>query len=81
MLRCARETQALAGHVVALASHGDESIAAYAEEVLFLPPASELLLPFLAVIPLHLLAYQIAIRRRLGPDRPRNLTKAVVGSA
>jgi glucosamine--fructose-6-phosphate aminotransferase (isomerizing) len=33
--------------------------------------------PLLAVIPLQLLAYKIAMRRGLNPDQPRNLAKTV----
>jgi hypothetical protein len=42
--------------------------------VLYVPSASELLLPVLdEVIPLQLLAYHIAVRRGCGVDQPRNL--------
>jgi len=45
--------------------------------VLFVPPAPELLLPILDVIPLQLLAYHIAVRRGCDVDQPRNLAKSV----
>jgi glucosamine--fructose-6-phosphate aminotransferase (isomerizing) len=41
------------------------------------PRASELLAPILSVIPLQLLAYQIAVRRGCDVDQPRNLAKSV----
>ena len=36
-----------------------------------------MLQPLLAVIPLQVLAYAVARRRGLDPDRPRNLAKTV----
>ena len=51
-----------------------------ADECLYLPAASELMLPLLEIVPLELLAYYIAVRRGLDPDRPRNLNKAVTVS-
>jgi glucosamine--fructose-6-phosphate aminotransferase (isomerizing) len=41
------------------------------------PPAPELLLPVLEVVPLQLLAYHIAVRRGCDVDQPRNLAKSV----
>ena len=42
-----------------------------------LPEVDELLYPMVAVIPLQLLAYYIAINRGCDPDKPRNLAKSV----
>jgi glucosamine--fructose-6-phosphate aminotransferase (isomerizing) len=77
MLATAREINALFGHVVVLATEGDQGFATAAEEVLYLPTAPELLLPLLEIVPLELMAYHIALCKGLNPDRPRNLTKAV----
>jgi glucosamine--fructose-6-phosphate aminotransferase (isomerizing) len=41
------------------------------------PRTAELLTPILAVIPLQLLAYHIALRRGCDVDQPRNLAKSV----
>lgn len=75
MLATAREIRDLSGHVVLLATAGERSVTA--EEVLYLPPAPELLLPVLEIVPLELMAYHIAVARGLNPDKPRNLSKAV----
>jgi glutamine---fructose-6-phosphate transaminase (isomerizing) len=45
--------------------------------VLYLPKAPTLLNPILAVIPLQLLAYHVAVRRGADVDQPRNLAKSV----
>jgi glutamine---fructose-6-phosphate transaminase (isomerizing) len=63
--------------VIAVASDGDEQIAAHADEVIRVPVTNPMLSPLLAVIPLQLLAYFIAGRRGLNVDQPRNLAKTV----
>jgi glucosamine--fructose-6-phosphate aminotransferase (isomerizing) len=45
--------------------------------VIHIPETSPLLTPVLTVIPLQLLAYQIAVRRGCDVDQPRNLAKSV----
>ena len=45
--------------------------------VLQLPPSPALLTPILMVLPLQLLAYDIAVRRGCDVDQPRNLAKSV----
>ena len=42
-----------------------------------LPEVDELLYPMVAIVPLQLLAYYIAINRGCDPDKPRNLAKTV----
>ena len=71
------EVRARAGVVIAIATDGDNEIAAKADEVIWIPPVEELLSPVLAVLPLQLLAYHIADRRGNDVDQPRNLAKAV----
>lgn len=72
-----KEVKARAGKVVAIAVQGDEEIAESADDVIYVPPAPELLLPILEVLPLQLLAYQIAVLRGCDVDQPRNLAKSV----
>jgi len=45
--------------------------------VLYIPAAPPLLTPILAVIPLQLLAYHVAVLRGADVDQPRNLAKSV----
>ncbi len=42
-----------------------------------IPKVDELLYPMVAVVPLQLLAYYLAINRGCDPDKPRNLAKSV----
>ena len=52
-------------------------IAHTADHVIYIPPAPELLLPILEIVPLQLLAYHIGVRRGCDVDQPRNLAKSV----
>jgi glucosamine--fructose-6-phosphate aminotransferase (isomerizing) len=65
------------GPIIALATEGNKSILKEADEVIFLPATMEPLVPLLAVIPLQLLAYHIALLRGCDVDKPRNLAKSV----
>ncbi|HZQ93312.1 MAG TPA: glutamine--fructose-6-phosphate transaminase (isomerizing) [Terriglobales bacterium] len=73
-----KEVKARSGQVIAVAVEGDDEIAESADHVIFVPPAPELLLPMLEIVPLQLLAYYVAVRRGLDVDKPRNLAKAVL---
>jgi glucosamine--fructose-6-phosphate aminotransferase (isomerizing) len=72
-----QEVRARGARVIALASAGNEHIAEYADDVITLPAIDWMLQPILAVVPLQVLAYEIARRRGLNVDQPRNLAKTV----
>ncbi len=63
--------------VLAIASEGDKLIEQKADSVLFVPETNPLFYPLLTVIPLQLLAYEIANTRGHDVDQPRNLAKSV----
>jgi glucosamine--fructose-6-phosphate aminotransferase (isomerizing) len=71
------EVRAREAPVVAVATEGDEEIDRYAQDVLFVPPTLEELTPAIAIIPLQLLAYEVAVARGTDVDQPRNLAKSV----
>jgi glucosamine--fructose-6-phosphate aminotransferase (isomerizing) len=77
MINNIEQVKARGGTVIALATEGDEDIAGKADHVLYMPPTSPLLTPVMAVIPLQLLAYHIAVRRGCDVDQPRTLAKSV----
>ena len=54
-----------------------ERVRRHADEVIVLPDADEVLTPLLAVIPLQLFAYCMAVSRGCDVDKPRNLAKSV----
>jgi glucosamine--fructose-6-phosphate aminotransferase (isomerizing) len=71
------EVRARKGKIIAVANYGDEKIAKMADHVIYIPEASQALVPLLTVIPLQLLAYYIAVKRGCDVDQPRNLAKSV----
>ncbi len=77
MISQVEQVKARNGVVIALATEGDEVIAAKADHVLRVPPAPPLLSPVVNVVPLQLLAYHVAVRRGCDVDQPRNLAKSV----
>jgi glucosamine--fructose-6-phosphate aminotransferase (isomerizing) len=72
-----QEVKSRGGHVIAVATEGDDQIKKYAEDVLYIPDIPEPLSPMLAVIPLQLMAYHAAVFRGHDVDKPRNLAKSV----
>ncbi|WP_263356796.1 glutamine--fructose-6-phosphate transaminase (isomerizing) [Acidicapsa ligni] len=72
-----QEVTARSGRVIAIAVDGQQDLVQLVEHVISIPPAPELLLPLLEIIPLQLLAYYIAVRRGCDVDQPRNLAKSV----
>ncbi len=80
-----QEVTARSGKVIAVTTEADNQetdeataeLAQIVDHVITIPPAPELLLPVLEVVPLQLLAYHIAVRRGCDVDQPRNLAKSV----
>jgi len=72
-----QEVRARGGHVIAVATEGDNEIKRYAEDVLYVPDIAEPLSPMLTVVPLQLMAYHAAVLRGHDVDKPRNLAKSV----
>ena len=64
--------------VIALANQDDQGVPDLVSDCVFVPAASEYLLPILEVIPLQLFSYFMALEHGVDVDRPRNLSKAVV---
>jgi glucosamine--fructose-6-phosphate aminotransferase (isomerizing) len=71
------EGRARDARVIAVATEGDEEIRRYADDVFAVPATLEALSPILAVIPLQLFAYHMAVARGTDVDQPRNLAKSV----
>jgi glucosamine--fructose-6-phosphate aminotransferase (isomerizing) len=65
------------GPVIAIATEDNTALANQVEEIIYLPATMEPLFPLLAVVPLQLLAYYIAVARGCDVDKPRNLAKSV----
>jgi len=76
-----QEAKARGGSVIALTTRGENTLSSILDPardfILQLPATSDLLTPILMVVPLQLLAYDIAVRRGCDVDQPRNLAKSV----
>jgi len=71
------EVRARGGRVIAVATEGDQEIAALVDHVITIPETLDILTPILTSVPLQLLAYHVAVRRGCNVDQPRNLAKSV----
>jgi glucosamine--fructose-6-phosphate aminotransferase (isomerizing) len=71
------EVRARKGRIIAVATEGDTDVQSRADHVLYVPATIPMLQPILSVIPLQLLAYDIAVARGCDVDQPRNLAKSV----
>jgi glucosamine--fructose-6-phosphate aminotransferase (isomerizing) len=71
------EVRARKGRIIAIATEGDTEIQSRADHVIYVPATIPMLQPILSVIPLQLLAYDIAVARGCDVDQPRNLAKSV----
>ncbi|MEL6358410.1 MAG: glutamine--fructose-6-phosphate transaminase (isomerizing) [Bacteroidota bacterium] len=69
--------KARGGRVIVIVTKGDQTAAQLADYVIEVPPTHEALMPMVAVIPLQLLSYYIAVMRGCNVDQPRNLAKSV----
>jgi glucosamine--fructose-6-phosphate aminotransferase (isomerizing) len=72
-----QEIKARKGTVIAIVTEGDNVISKIADHVLEVPDTLAAFSGLLAVIPLQLLSYHIAVLRGCDVDQPRNLAKSV----
>ncbi|HET7122435.1 MAG TPA: glutamine--fructose-6-phosphate transaminase (isomerizing) [Solirubrobacterales bacterium] len=71
------EVRARGAQTIAVATKGDKRVAEVADETIEVAASDWILQPILAILPLQLLAYDIARGRGLNVDQPRNLAKTV----
>jgi glucosamine--fructose-6-phosphate aminotransferase (isomerizing) len=72
-----QEVRARGALVIAVITEGNDAASHHADYTLPIPATEAELAPILASIPLQILAYNIARRRGLPIDQPRNLAKTV----
>ena len=75
MLSNVQEVKARGAKVIVIAEEGAEVIGAL--HVIRIPSAPSLLQPCLAIVPLQVFAYEMAVARGNDVDQPRNLAKSV----
>ncbi len=71
------EVKARQGPVIAVTTEGKTEMEDIADDVIYIPRCAECLTPILAVVPLQLLAYHMAVELGCNVDKPRNLAKSV----
>jgi glucosamine--fructose-6-phosphate aminotransferase (isomerizing) len=72
-----QEVKARNGIVIAIVNEGETNITQIADHLLEIPVTDPVFTPLLAVIPLQLISYYIAVMRGCNVDQPRNLAKSV----
>jgi glucosamine--fructose-6-phosphate aminotransferase (isomerizing) len=70
-LLAARAAREIGASILAVVRDGDREVAALADETIVLPDIAELLSPILAVVPLQLFTYHLALVRGTNPDTMR----------
>lgn len=77
MLGNIEEIRARQGKIIAVAGENDAEVKEKVDFLMPIPLVSEFLSPLLAIIPLQLFAYYVALERGCDIDQPRNLAKSV----
>jgi glucosamine--fructose-6-phosphate aminotransferase (isomerizing) len=77
MLSNVAEIRARGARTIVVAEAGDDASAQHADHLIEVPAVATLLSPFVTVIPLQVLAAEIAQARGYDVDKPRNLAKSV----
>jgi glucosamine--fructose-6-phosphate aminotransferase (isomerizing) len=77
MVSNVKEVKARGAFVFAIAKEGNTEVEKVADYTLYIPKVSDILAPVVAVMPLQLLAYYMAVEKGCDVDKPRNLAKSV----
>ena len=72
-----KEVKARGAHVLAVCFEGNKMLENLADEVIYLPKTDDIFAPILAVTPMQLFAYYMAVEKGCDVDKPRNLAKSV----
>jgi glutamine---fructose-6-phosphate transaminase (isomerizing) len=72
-----QEVKARKGNIIAVIIEGDNSIRNMVNDIFEIPSSDPVVTPLLAVIPLQLFAYYVAVLKGCDVDQPRNLAKSV----
>jgi glucosamine--fructose-6-phosphate aminotransferase (isomerizing) len=72
-----QEVKARKGNIIAVVTQGDLVLKEMVNDVFEIPESHPAVTPLLAIVPLQLFAYYIAVMRGCDVDQPRNLAKSV----
>ena len=71
------EVQARGARIIGLAKEGKTEIEKTSDEVIYIPQCADEVAPVLAVVPLQIFAYYVALEKGCNIDKPKNLAKSV----
>jgi glucosamine--fructose-6-phosphate aminotransferase (isomerizing) len=72
-----QEVKARRGNIIAVVTEGDDGLKNMVNDLFEIPKSHAAVSPLLAIIPLQLFSYYIAVLRGCDVDQPRNLAKSV----
>jgi glucosamine--fructose-6-phosphate aminotransferase (isomerizing) len=72
-----QEVKARRGNIIAVVTEGDGELKNMVSDIFEIPKSHPAVSPLLAIIPLQLFSYYIALMRGCDVDQPRNLAKSV----
>ena len=72
-----REVITRGAYVIGVVPNSFENLESTYNEVIKIPDTEEILTPVVAVLPLQVLSYYVAIEKGFNVDKPRNLAKSV----
>ncbi len=72
-----QEVKARKGNIIAVITEGDDGLKNMVNDLFEIPKSHPAVSPLLAIIPLQLFSYYIAVMRDCDVDQPRNLAKSV----
>ncbi|HEU0132531.1 MAG TPA: glutamine--fructose-6-phosphate transaminase (isomerizing) [Mycobacteriales bacterium] len=72
-----QEVRARGARTIVIATDGDEAVTPYADHLVRVPDTKSLYAPLLSIVPMQVLACEVAKRLGLDVDQPRNLAKSV----
>ena len=72
-----QEVKARRGNIIAVVTEGDDGLKSMVNDLFEIPKSHPAVSPLLAIIPLQLFSYYIALMRGCDVDQPRNLAKSV----
>lgn len=72
-----QEIRTRSGKVLAIATEGNETVSAHADDVIYIPNTLESTQPILMAVVMQLFSYYVAVAKDFNVDRPRNLAKSV----
>ena len=72
-----QEVRARGARTIVIATDGDESVTPYADHLVRVPDTKSLYAPLLSIVPMQVLACEVAKVLDLDVDQPRNLAKSV----